>query len=241
MGGGHPFPEIPDNGGPTWEQLDSFGYSYSRGWFLRRGYSESPLLLNDWIIVTPGGKGGAIAALDKVTGSVVWRSTDVTEGAHYSSALLATLGGVPQIVQFTSKNVLGIGADTGKLLWSYSRANNGTANCSMPVVFNDHVFASSAYGTGGGLVKISASEAGQKADEIYFEPKMASHHGGIVRVGDFMYGFGNGGEVARRPDVFGGIGRFSAQNSIRQTIRRCARPRPSLGGCEARGGEVAPD
>ena len=109
--------------------------------------------------------------------------------------MVVTLGGVKQIVQFASKSVFGIEADTGKFLWNYSNANNGTANCTTPVAFNDHVFASSAYGTGGGLVKVSPSEAGQKADEVYFEPKMANHHGGIVRVGDFMYGFGNGGLI----------------------------------------------
>ncbi len=161
------------------------------GW----GYSESPLLHNDWIIVTPGGKQGTIAALDKTTGKVVWRSADVFEGAQYSSPVLFTLGGVKQIVQFTNKTVFGIDATTGKFLWNYSRASNGTANCTTPVAFNDHVFASSAYGTGGGLVKITPSEAGQKADEVYFEPKMANHHGGIVRVGDYMYGFGNGGLI----------------------------------------------
>ena len=161
------------------------------GW----GYSESPLILGDRLIVTPGGKQGTMAALDKNTGKVVWRSTDVVEGAQYSSPLVVTLGGVKQIVQFTGKTVFGIDAGTGKFLWNYSRANNGTANCTTPVVFNDHVFASSAYGTGGGLVKISPSEAGQKADEVYFEPKMANHHGGIVRIGDSMYGFGNGGLI----------------------------------------------
>ncbi|MDZ4401395.1 PQQ-binding-like beta-propeller repeat protein [Prosthecobacter sp.] len=161
------------------------------GW----GYSESPLLYNDWVIVTPGGKQGTVAALDKNTGKVVWRSTDVVEGAQYSSPIIATLGGVKQIVQFTNKTVFGIDASNGKFLWNYSNASNGTANCTTPVAFSDHVFASSAYGTGGGLVKISPSEAGQKADEVYFENKMANHHGGIVRVGDFMYGFGNGGLI----------------------------------------------
>lgn len=161
------------------------------GW----GYSESPLVYNDWVIVTPGGKQGTVAALDKKTGKVVWRSTDVFEAAQYSSPVVATLGGVKQIVQFTNKTVFGLEAGTGKFLWNYSNASNGTANCTTPVTFNDHVFASSAYGTGGGLVKISPSESGQKADEVYFENKMANHHGGIVRVGDHMYGFGNGGLI----------------------------------------------
>ncbi|MEO8497979.1 MAG: PQQ-binding-like beta-propeller repeat protein, partial [Planctomycetota bacterium] len=65
------------------------------GW----GYSESPLIEGNLIIVTPGGKDGTLAALNKLTGEVVWRSAAVAEGAHYSSPVAADIGGVRQIVQ----------------------------------------------------------------------------------------------------------------------------------------------
>jgi outer membrane protein assembly factor BamB len=157
------------------------------GW----GYSESPLVMGDHLIVTPGGKKGTIAALDKKTGAVVWRSEGVTEGAQYSSPQLVEIGGVRQIVQFANASCFGVTADGGKPLWKYGAANNGTANCTTPIVYSDCVFASSAYGTGGGLAKISTDGAAQKADQVYFEKKMANHHGGIVKVGDWMYGFGS--------------------------------------------------
>ncbi|HVE41617.1 MAG TPA: PQQ-binding-like beta-propeller repeat protein [Planctomycetota bacterium] len=159
------------------------------GW----GYSESPLILGDWVVVTPGGKKGTLAALDKKTGKVVWRSEGDTEGAHYSSPVIAELGGVRQIVQMASKSVFGVRADNGGHLWAYSHANNGTANICTPVPWKDHVFASSAYGTGGGLVRIATDGAG--AEEVYFEKKMANHHGGIVRVDDHLYGFGESGLI----------------------------------------------
>src|SRR6185436_1526872 len=54
------------------------------------------------------------------------------------------------------------------------------------------VFAASAYGTGGGLAKIATDGAAQKAEQVYFVKKMDNHHGGIVKVGDWMYGFGSG-------------------------------------------------
>jgi outer membrane protein assembly factor BamB/Ca2+-binding EF-hand superfamily protein len=159
------------------------------GW----GYCESPLVVEDWLIVTPGGSKGTILALNKLTGEVVWRSAGVKEGAHYSSPVVAEIGGVRQIVQFASKSVFGVRLTDGELLWSYSAANNGTANIATPIVAENHVFASSGYGTGGGLAHIISSGDGQRAEEVYFETKMANHHGGIVRVGDYMYGFGNGG------------------------------------------------
>ncbi|MBI3854163.1 MAG: PQQ-binding-like beta-propeller repeat protein [Planctomycetes bacterium] len=159
------------------------------GW----GYSESPLVLGDRVIVTPGGKKGTLAALDKKTGKVVWRSEGDTEGAHYSSPVVAELGGVRQIVQMASKSVFGVRAEDGRHLWTYANANNGTANICTPIPWKDHVFASSDYGTGGGLIRIATDGAG--AEEVYFEKKMANHHGGIVRLGDHMYGFGNAGLI----------------------------------------------
>jgi outer membrane protein assembly factor BamB len=157
------------------------------GW----GYSESPLIEGNLLIVTPGGNQGTVAALDKMTGEVVWRSASVTEGAHYASPVVADLAGERQFVIFARSNVFGVRASDGEKLWSYGRANNGTANCATPLVYKDHVFASSDYGTGGGLVRISAGSDAQRADEVYFEQKMRNHHGGIVRVGDYMYGYGS--------------------------------------------------
>jgi outer membrane protein assembly factor BamB len=158
------------------------------GW----GYSESPLIEGKLLIATPGGGKGTVAALDKYTGEIAWQSSSVTEGAHYSSPIVAELAGQRQFVIFARSNVFGLGLNDGQKLWSYSRANNGTANCATPLVYKDHVFASSDYGTGGGLVRITASGDAQRADEVYFEQKMRNHHGGIVRVGDHMYGYGSG-------------------------------------------------
>jgi len=161
------------------------------GW----GYSESPLMHGSLLIVTPGGQKGTLAALDKMTGEVVWRSEGVTEPAQYSSPVFAELGGVRQIVQLGYQSVFGVRADTGQRLWNYAAANNRTANVCTPIAARDHVFASSNYNVGGGLVRISSADDGQKADEAYFEKRMANHHGGILLIGDHLYGFGNGGLI----------------------------------------------
>jgi outer membrane protein assembly factor BamB len=156
------------------------------GW----GYCESPLVVNDWLIVTPGDRNGAIAALNKSNGEVVWRSEEVAEGAQYASPVIAKVAGQEQIVQFGRNSVFGVSLADGKHLWSYSGANNGTANVCTPIVADDHVLASSSYGKGSGLVKITNNGDVQKAEEVYFESKLANHHGGIVKVGDHVYGFG---------------------------------------------------
>lgn len=158
------------------------------GW----GYSESPLVEGEHLIVTPGDRKGTIAALNKITGEVVWRSEGTRQGAQYSSPVAAEIGGIRQIVQFARTSVFGIDAKDGRFLWEYTKANNRTANCCTPLVYKDHVFASSSYGAGGGLVKIDTDGSTQSAEEVYFEKKIANHHGGIVRVGQVMYSLGSG-------------------------------------------------
>lgn len=168
--------------------VDDFGGGRP-GW----GYSESALLVGNSIVVTPGGKDGTVIALHKDTGELVWRSAGVTEPAHYATAVVAEIGGKPQIVQFARESVFGLDAENGEILWNYSGANNGTANCSSPIVANDHVLVSSAYGTGTGMVSVKANpETGFKAEEKYFEKELQSHHGGLIKVGNHVYGFSGG-------------------------------------------------
>lgn len=159
------------------------------GW----GYSESALVVDDMVIVTPGGKDGTVIALNKDNGELMWRSTDVSEAAHYSTAVVAEIAGKRQLVQFARESVFGLDLTNGEFLWKYSGANNGTANCSSPIIHNDHVLVSSAYGTGTGMAKVTANpETGFKAEEVYFEKKLQSHHGGLVKFGDHVYGFSGG-------------------------------------------------
>lgn len=153
------------------------------GW----GYSESPLIVGDLVIVTPGGKQGTLLALNKQSGERVWQSEEVSEGAHYSSPVLAEINGIKQIVQFGNQSVFGVSLEDGKRLWSYKAPANGTANCCAPIVDDNYVFASSSYGTGSGLAKIIEAGSTQQAEEQYFEKKLECHHGGVVKVGDYLY------------------------------------------------------
>jgi outer membrane protein assembly factor BamB len=151
------------------------------------GYCESPLVAGELVIVSPGGKQGTVAALDKMTGEKVWQSGEMTEQPDYASAIAAEIGGIPQVVQFARESVFGLSLDDGKLLWRYTAPASPNANCCTPIVVGDLVFASSGYGTGGGLAKIVNTDSGQEAEEVYFQKKMACHHGGMVKVGDHVY------------------------------------------------------
>ncbi|MCI0338221.1 MAG: PQQ-like beta-propeller repeat protein [Acidobacteria bacterium] len=159
------------------------------GWLI----SESPLVDGNRLVVTPGGRGAGIVALDKMTGNMIWTTKDLSDQAAYSSCIAADIGGVRTIMNFTSRSAVGVRASDGKLMWRYDKAANGTANCTTPVFADNKVFFSSGYGTGGGLLGLSAQNGEVKAQEIYFTKDMQNHHGGVVLVNGYLYGFSNSG------------------------------------------------
>ncbi|HKC84847.1 MAG TPA: PQQ-binding-like beta-propeller repeat protein, partial [Blastocatellia bacterium] len=124
------------NGVPVWRKniLKEFGGS-NPGWLI----SESPLIDGDRVIVTPGGRGAGMVALDKMTGKEIWRAKDLSDSAAYSSCIAADVGGVRTIMNFTSRAAVGVRASDGKLMWSNSSASSA-ANCATPVFADNKVF-----------------------------------------------------------------------------------------------------
>jgi outer membrane protein assembly factor BamB len=107
----------------------------------------------------------------------------------HSSVVAADIGGVHQYVQFLCGGVVGIAAKDGKLLWHYDDPASQT-NCSTPLVHGDAVFAASGYGTGGGRANIKVSDGTFKSEPAFFVKSLQNHHGGMVLVGDHVYGTG---------------------------------------------------
>lgn len=163
-------------------------------------YAESPLIDGDVLVCTPGGDSATLVALNKKNGEVIWKApvTGLKGGkrayatAAYSSVIVAEAAGVKQYIQFLSGGVVGVAAKDGKLLWHYDKPANGTANCSTPIFRDDAVFAASAYGNGGGLAKLQKDGDKFKAEEAYFVKSMQNHHGGMILIGDHIYGTGSG-------------------------------------------------
>jgi len=119
------------------------------------------------------------------------RGGQTGEGAGYASIVIGNGGGVRQYVQLMGRGLVGVRAEDGKFLWSYSRMANGTANIATPIVRGDYVFDSTSYDGGAALIKLSPTDdGGVKADEVYYLPakKVQNHHGGMVLVGDYVYG-----------------------------------------------------
>jgi outer membrane protein assembly factor BamB len=156
------------------------------------GYTESPLVDGDQVVCTPGGGQGTFAALDKKTGRVLWRSRELTDPAAYSSMIVAEVGGVRQYINMTGRGVASVAADDGRLLWRSQLGANGTAIVPTPIFYADHVYVTSGYGAGCGLLKLVPDGKSTTAEEIYANKTLKNHHGGVVRVGDYVYGYSDG-------------------------------------------------
>jgi outer membrane protein assembly factor BamB len=152
------------------------------------GYSESPLVDGERVCVTPGGPKGTVAALNRHTGDLIWQTKEVRDRAHYASIVIASLCGVRQYVQLTGDSVLGIAPDTGKLLWKAARKGE-TAVIPTPVVKDDCVFVTSGYGVGCNLFRVTGSDGQQNATEVYANKDMCNHHGNVILLGDYVYGY----------------------------------------------------
>ena len=170
-----------------------FGGQMMSGW----QWSESPLVDGDRVVVTPGANRAALVALDKMTGKEIWRAgvprlgPKGADGAGYSSIVTSNGGGVKQYVQLTGRGLLGVRASDGRYLWGNNAVANDIANISTPIVKGNLVFASTSYDTGSVMVELAAdAQGGVTATQRYFIPpnRFQSHHGGMVLVGDYLYG-----------------------------------------------------
>lgn len=152
------------------------------------GYSESPLADGDQIVVTPGGQSGAMVALDKKTGRTLWQSKDFTDDAQYSSIVPADIGGTRQYIQLTAASVVGIAAKDGSVLWQALRKGN-VAVIPTPIVDGNLIYVTSGYGAGSNLFKVTPDAGKFSVEQVYANRAMAVHHGGVVKVGDCLYGY----------------------------------------------------
>jgi outer membrane protein assembly factor BamB len=144
--------------------------------------SESPLVDGDRVIVSPGGPRAGIVALDKMTGSTVWASDQLSDEAGYASPIAADVQGVRVYMTLTSSAGVGVRASDGRLMWRFQPVANGTANIATPVFADNKVFYTSAYGTGGALLRLAAQGGAGLLHARDAEPPRRRHPGERIPV-----------------------------------------------------------
>jgi outer membrane protein assembly factor BamB len=163
---------------------------------LQWGMAAAPLIVDDTVVVAPGGRGGrSVVAYDKRTGKGAWSALD--DQAGYSSPMLVTLGGVRQIVVFSASRVMGLTPGRGELLWEYPWKTNYDVNASQPLVITapgappesaNRLFVSSGYGTGAAVIELMPNGSRLDVREVWRNIRMKNQFTSSVLHDGYIYG-----------------------------------------------------
>lgn len=155
------------------------------------GVSESPLVLDGKVIFTPGSPDASVVALDAKTGDTVWTSKGLSEASAYGSPRLLDNGKHRQIVTMVAEYLVGLDPATGDVLWRQRSKVPYDIHAVSPVFLRDGIYISHAYDEGTKLYELGAD--GRSVTELWAEPKLDVHLGGVVVVDGRIYGAASNG------------------------------------------------
>jgi outer membrane protein assembly factor BamB len=159
---------------------------------LQWGVAGSPLIVDDKVIVLPGGANNkSVVAYNKMTGAPVWKS--LNDSQAYVSPMLVELAGRRQILIVTASRVLGLVPETGALLWSHSWDTSTGINVSQPIIVDkNRFFISSGYGKGAALIEVKDSGGSFTANTIWENINMKNKFNSSVFHNGYIYGLDEG-------------------------------------------------
>jgi len=157
---------------------------------IRWGVNESPLIVGNKVIITPGGNNNNVIALNKNNGAMIWSCAGEGDLPAYCSPLYIGDQQVPQIVTITGKHVLGIEAETGKKLWSFPYNNMRDIHPNTPIYGGDNLLLN-IFGYGKGSVMLRLTNGGRSVEKVWENKEFDSKTGGGVKIGDYVYGSGD--------------------------------------------------
>jgi outer membrane protein assembly factor BamB len=152
------------------------------------GMAASPLVVGETVVVLPGGPNGhSVVAYNRRTGKRVWSA--LGDKQAYSSPMLVTLGGVPQIIVFAATRLMGLSPDRGELLWDYPWQTPFDINAGQPLLVGDNrIFLSSGYGTGAAVIELTRDGPRFSVREVWRNNRMKNQFTSSVLHEGFVYG-----------------------------------------------------
>jgi len=161
------------------------------------GYSESVIIEDDMVYCTPGGHDTNVVALNRLSGDIIWISKGVGQRPGYNSPQIIKLKDRNVLVNFSAYALMGHDTKTGELLWVHNQDNvkpedrkPGMGDTHSNTVIYDEGYIYYAAGDGNGGVKLALSDNGKLVNEVWRNGDFDSYMGGIVKIGDYLYGCG---------------------------------------------------
>ncbi len=158
---------------------------------IRWGITESPLVVDDKAIFTPGGSAGTMIALDKKTGARKWALTALSEASAYCSPRLFDDGRRRQIITLTKGHLIGVDPASGELLWRQPYPGRYDIHAVSPIFAGGSIYVSDGYGQGGKMFDLAGD--GRGVSLAWEEGDLDVHHGGAVVVRGVIYGAADNG------------------------------------------------
>jgi outer membrane protein assembly factor BamB len=155
---------------------------------LEWGMASSPLVVDDKVIVLPGGPDGkSVVAYNRLTGNPIWKALDDRQA--YTAPQLATLAGRRQMLVVSAKRVMGLTVEDGTLLWERPWVTYQGISAAQPIVIGDNqVFLSAGYGHGASLFEISSSGESFEARTVWSNTRMKNKFSSSVLHEGYIYG-----------------------------------------------------
>jgi outer membrane protein assembly factor BamB len=153
------------------------------------GVTETLVIDGDKLFVTAGGTTNNVIALNRLNGQVIWSSPGLGEKPAYCTPLLVKLPSRKLLVTMTERHIIGLDAETGKLLWSQEQVNQWAVHANTPLFYKNSLFCFSGYGQGG--IKLDLNADGSQITKAWFSKKLDSRMGGAVVIDGYIYGSGD--------------------------------------------------
>lgn len=157
------------------------------------GISESPLIVDNMVITSPGGKKAEMVAFNVNDGKVMWETESLNDGPQYVNPKLIEYAGKKMIVTVMGENIIAVNSKDGKIMWkvNYATINAATGkvmknHSTTPIYRDGYILIANGYNWVALKLKLSADGNSVKVvwENRNFDPQM----GGVVLLGDNIYG-----------------------------------------------------
>ena len=157
-------------------------------WNLSWGMAASPLIVDEKIIVLPGGPNGrSVVAYHRITGEPIWSALDDQQA--YTSPMLVTLAGLRQILVVSAGRAMGLSVEDGELLWDYPWGTHQGISVAQPLILpEDRMFLSAGYGRGAAVIHVTRAPDGFHAETVWANTRMKNKFTSSVLYDGHIYG-----------------------------------------------------
>ena len=157
------------------------------------GISESPLIVDNMVIASPGGKKASMVAFSIIDGKVMWETEPLNEEPQYINPKLIEYAGKKMIVTVMGQDIFAVNAKDGKIIWKvdYAAVNAATGrvmkNHAITPIFRDGCILI-ANGYNWVALKLKLAADGNSVETIWENRSFDPQHGGVVLLGNYIFG-----------------------------------------------------